>query len=139
MQNRPLVVQRVRRGEEDISDQVYAGLTPAERMGMMWRLALVEYLVVGAYALAAHGLPRATGDIDLWVRPGAANASRVESALLTFGAPADRFSRADFESDDLILQIGVPPGRVDVITSIEAVTFDEAWPNRWWWNWMALP
>ena len=99
----------------------------------------VEYLVVGAYALAAHGLPRATGDIDLWVRPGAANASRVESALLTFGAPADRFSRADFESDDLILQIGVPPGRVDVITSIEAVTFDEAWPNRWWWNWMALP
>lgn len=90
----------------------------------------VEYLVVGAYALAAHGLPRATGDIDLWVRPSAENAGRVERALLTFGAPADRFAREDFESDDLILQLGVPPGRVDVITSIEAITFDEAWPNR---------
>jgi hypothetical protein len=90
----------------------------------------VEYLVVGAYALAAHGLPRATGDIDLWVRPSSDNAARVARALLTFGAPADRFTQEDFESDDLIVQLGVPPGRVDVITSIEAVTFEEAWPNR---------
>ena len=90
----------------------------------------VEYMVVGAYALAAHGLPRATGDIDLWVRPTRDNAQRVERALITFGAPADQFNRSDFESDDLILQVGVPPGRVDVITSIESVSFDEAWPNR---------
>lgn len=90
----------------------------------------VEYLVVGAYALAAHGLPRATGDIDLWVRPTPANAQRVERALIAFGAPADQFNRSDFESDDLILQLGVPPGRVDVITSIASVSFDEAWPNR---------
>ncbi len=90
----------------------------------------VEYLVVGAYALAAHGLPRATGDIDLWVRPTPGNAQQVERALLAFGTPSDQFSRSDFESDDLILQLGVPPGRVDVITSIESVSFDEAWPNR---------
>ena len=90
----------------------------------------VEYMVVGAYALAAHGLPRATGDIELWVRPTPDNARRVERALITFGARADQFSRSDFESDDLILQLGVAPGRVDVITSIESVSFDEAWPNR---------
>jgi hypothetical protein len=90
----------------------------------------VEYLVVGGYALAAHGLPRATGDIDLWVRATPENASRVHRALIAFGAPADRFQEADFASDDLILQIGVPPSRVDVITSIEGVSFDEAWPNR---------
>ena len=90
----------------------------------------VEYMVVGAYALAAHGLPRATGDIELWVRPTPENALRVERALITFGAPADQFSRSDFESDDLILQLGVPPGRVDVITSIESVSFDEGWANR---------
>ncbi|MEO7521353.1 MAG: hypothetical protein ABIW79_06005 [Gemmatimonas sp.] len=62
-------------------------------------------------------LPRATGDIDLWVRPTPSNAQRVERALLAFGAPSDQFSRSDFESDDLILQLGVPPGRVDVITA----------------------
>jgi hypothetical protein len=90
----------------------------------------VEYLVVGGYALAAHGLPRATGDIDLWVHATPENASRVYRALVAFGAPADRFQEGDFASDDLILQIGVPPSRVDVITSIEGVSFDEAWLNR---------
>ncbi len=90
----------------------------------------VEYLVVGAYALAAHDIPRATGDIDLWVRPTPGNAPRVVRALLAFGAPADQFSREDFETHDLILQLGVPPLRVDVLTSIEGVTFDQAWPNR---------
>lgn len=90
----------------------------------------VEYLVVGGYALAAHGLPRATGDIDLWIRPSGENAPRVWRALVAFGAPSDKFAIADFESADLILQIGVPPGRVDVITSIAGVVFDDAWPNR---------
>lgn len=90
----------------------------------------VEYMVVGGYALAAHGLPRATGDIDLWIRPSAENAARTYRALLAFGAPADRFGEKDFESADLRFQIGVPPSRVDVITSIEGVHFDEAWTNR---------
>jgi hypothetical protein len=90
----------------------------------------VEYLVVGAYALAAHGLPRATGDIDLWVRATPENAQRVADALVRFGAPAESVSVADFALSDRILQIGVPPGRVDVITSIDGVEFDDAWPRR---------
>jgi hypothetical protein len=90
----------------------------------------VEYLIVGAYALAAHGLPRSTGDIDLWVRATPENARLVATALVKFGAPSGVFSAADFASKDQILQIGVPPGRVDIITSIESVEFDDAWPNR---------
>ncbi|MEP6778715.1 MAG: hypothetical protein ABJC26_02410 [Gemmatimonadaceae bacterium] len=90
----------------------------------------VEYLVVGGYALAAHGLPRATSDIALWTNPTALNAPRVYRALTAFGAPVDRFTLSDFESGDLILQIGLPPSRVDVITSIAGVSFENAWPNR---------
>jgi hypothetical protein len=90
----------------------------------------VEYLVVGAYAVAAHGLPRATGDIDLFVRPTPENAKRVWNALLDFGAPIERVDIADFSREGTILQIGVVPRRIDVITAIEAVTFDEAWRGR---------
>ena len=90
----------------------------------------VEYLLVGAYALAAHGLPRATGDIDLWVRPSPENASRVWSALLRFGAPLSDLSRADLVEEGVIFQIGVAPRRIDILTSVEGVTFDEAWPAR---------
>lgn len=90
----------------------------------------VEYLLVGAYALAAHGLPRATGDIDLWVRATPENATRVVHALVRFGAPAEQFGSDDFSHPGQILQLGVPPVRVDVITSIDGVTFDEAWPDR---------
>lgn len=90
----------------------------------------VEYLLVGAYALAAHGLPRATGDIDIWVRASVENAERVYRALLSFGAPAEQFSRRDFETPDTVLQIGVPPARIDVLTSIDGVEFDAAWTGR---------
>lgn len=92
--------------------------------------ARVEYLVVGAYALAAHGLPRATGDIGLWVRATPDNAQRVFNALVAFGAAAQQFSVADFNVSDQILQLGVPPCRVDVMTSIDGVVFEDAWPNR---------
>lgn len=92
--------------------------------------ANVEYLVVGAYAVAAHGLPRATGDIDLFVRPTAANAQRVWEALLSFGTPLDRVSIQDFTRDGTIFQIGVVPTRIDVITAIEAVSFEDAWHRR---------
>ena len=85
----------------------------------------VEYLVVGAYALAAHGLPRATGDIDLWIRATPDNAERVWKALGRFGAPLAGLSAAE-----TVFQIGVAPRRVDILTSIEAVSFDEAWPAR---------
>ena|SRR5471030_1444715 len=90
----------------------------------------VDYLVVGAYAVAAHGLPRATGDIDLWIRPTAENAQRTWWALAAFGAPMDRVSVDDLAVPDMILQFGVVPDRIDVLTSIERVEFGEAWDER---------
>ena len=92
--------------------------------------AEVEYLLVGAYALAAHGHPRSTGDIDLWVRPTPENAERVIKALRQFGAPTQNIGHDDFSRPEMILQIGVSPRRIDIMTDIEAVTFHDAWPNR---------
>jgi hypothetical protein len=89
-----------------------------------------EYLVVGAHALAAHGRPRATGDLDLWVRPTPENAGRVWRALAQFGAPLGSLSVADLEHSGIVFQIGVPPCRIDILTSIDGVDFDEAWPRR---------
>ena len=90
----------------------------------------VEFLLVGAYALAAHGVPRATGDIDLWVRPSPENATRVWTALAKFGAPVSNLSTADLTTPGLIYQIGIRPRRIDVITSIDGIEFHEAWLNR---------
>jgi hypothetical protein len=89
-----------------------------------------EYLIVGAYALAAHGLMRSTGDIDIWVRPTPENADRVWKALRAFGAPLSRVSPADFHTPDVVYQIGVAPWRIDIITSITAVEFEHAWGRR---------
>ena len=90
----------------------------------------VEYILVGAHALAAHGLVRGTGDIDLWVRATDANAARVRRALLAFGAPAEQFSAEDFTKPDSVVQLGVPPLRIDVLTTISGVEFSEAWEAR---------
>jgi len=90
----------------------------------------VEFLLVGAYALAVHGHPRATGDLDLWVRPSPENAQRVWRALEKFGAPLSQLAPEDLQRPDLIFQIGVAPRRIDILTSIEGVTFEEAWPAR---------
>ena len=90
----------------------------------------VEYLLVGAYALAAHGQVRATGDIDLWVRNSEDNALRIMSALASFGAPLHQIEARDFETPGTVFQIGVAPRRVDILTSIDAVQFEEAWPAR---------
>lgn len=92
--------------------------------------ANVEYLLVGAYALAAHGQPRATGDIDLWVRPSSENAHRVVNALLAFGAPTSEIRRDDFETPDIVFQMGVSPRRIDILTSIDGVEFESAWTDR---------
>jgi hypothetical protein len=92
--------------------------------------AEADYLVVGAHALAAHGIPRATGDLDIWIRPTRENARRVWTALERFGAPLDKLTADDLSSPDVVFQIGVPPNRIDLLTSITAVTFDEAWRNR---------
>lgn len=90
----------------------------------------VEYLLVGGYALAAHGLPRATGDLDLWIRPTPDNARRAMSALKDFGAPLMDLREEDLCTPGTVFQIGVAPCRVDLLTAIDGVTFDEAWPNR---------
>jgi hypothetical protein len=89
-----------------------------------------DFLLVGAHALAVHGLVRATGDLDIWVRPSAENAQRVWSALVQFGAPLDRISPEELERPDLVFQIGLPPRRIDLLTSITAVEFEEAWQQR---------
>lgn len=90
----------------------------------------VEYLVVGAHALAAHGHVRATKDLDVWVRPNRENASKALRALAMFGAPLHDLSEADLSQPGLIFQIGVPPVRIDVITAIDGVEFEAAWPDR---------
>jgi hypothetical protein len=92
----------------------------------------VEFLIVGAYALAFHGLPRATGDIDVWVNPTPENAARVHHALRAFGAPLDAAGlvEADWTNPDLVYQIGVPPRRIDVLTGVSGIGFDAAWATR---------
>jgi hypothetical protein len=92
--------------------------------------ARVEFLIVGAYALAAHGLPRATGDLGIWVRPDPENAERVLTALRAFGAPLFDLRADDLLRDDTVFQLGVPPARIDLMTGITGVTFDAAWRGR---------
>jgi hypothetical protein len=90
----------------------------------------VEFLVVGAYAVAGHGIPRATGDIDLWVRSTPANAARLWRALEQFGAPRSRVSPESFTQPDVVYQIGLPPNRIDFLTTIDGVAFDDAWAEK---------
>lgn len=89
----------------------------------------VRFLVVGAHALAAHGVPRVTGDLDIWVEPTGENANRVWAALADFGAPLGSLgiSGSDFSSPDQVVQLGLPPYRVDIMTAISGVGFTEAW------------
>ena len=90
----------------------------------------VEYIVVGAHALAAHGHVRATKDLDVWVRPSLDNARRVMSALHAFGAALHDLTLEDLASPGVVFQIGIEPVRIDVITAIDGVEFDDAWPRR---------
>jgi len=90
----------------------------------------VRFLVVGAYAVAVHGIPRATVDLDIWIDPESGNAAKAYRALARFGAPMDTLSVADLARPDLEFQLGVPPHRIDVRTRITGVGFAEAWPNR---------
>jgi len=86
----------------------------------------VEYMIVGAYALAFHGAPRYTGDIDIYVRPDPENAQRVMAALNDFGFGSTGLTAADFEIGDKVVQLGFPPVRVDIVTSITGVSWEEA-------------
>jgi hypothetical protein len=88
----------------------------------------VDFIIVGAYALAAHGFPRATGDIDIFIAPTVENAQKVYRALLEFGAPlgAHGVTAKDFETQGTVYQVGLPPRRIDLLTSISGVNYDEA-------------
>ena len=92
----------------------------------------VIFLVVGAHALAVHGIPRATGDLDVLVQANPGNAARVLAALASFGAPLVDLgiSLDDFVRPDVVAQLGLPPYRIDILTSISGVTFDAAWEDR---------
>ena len=90
----------------------------------------VQFLIVGAHARARYARPRSTGDLDIWVNPTAENSERVMRALRRFGAPVDGVAASDFEDDDTVFQIGVAPIRIDVLSGISGVTFDEAWKRR---------
>src|SRR5213592_4361845 len=84
----------------------------------------VRFLIVGAYALALHGRPRATGDLDVWIEATPVNARRVLHALAEFGAPLNDFSEADLAAPGVVYQIGVRPGRIDILTELSGITFD---------------
>ena len=90
----------------------------------------VEYLIVGAHALAVYGYVRATKDLDVWVRPEQANAKKVVASLLSFGAPLSNLTENDLNREDMVFQIGIPPLRIDLLTSIDGVSFTDAWPDR---------
>ena len=94
--------------------------------------AEARFLVVGAHAMAAHGVPRATGDLDVWVQADPENAARVWDALLQFGAPVRTLglSEADLTAPGVVFQMGEPPVRIDLLTSITGVDFDHAWSTR---------
>lgn len=85
----------------------------------------VKFLLVGAYAMAAHGYPRATMDIDIWVMPSPENAAAVLRALLRFGAPIHNLSLEDLQKDGTVFQIGVAPRRIDLITAASGLQFRE--------------
>jgi len=91
-----------------------------------------RFLVVGAHAMAVHGVPRATGDLDIWIDPDPANAARAWQALLEFGAPVPQMgaTRKDLETPGIVLQIGQPPRRIDLLTEASGLSFAEAWSNR---------
>jgi hypothetical protein len=90
----------------------------------------VRFLVVGAYALAVLGRPRATGDLDVWIDAAPHNADRAFAALEDFGAPVHALRPADLAHPGVVFQIGLPPLRIDILTDIDGVTFAGAWPRR---------
>ncbi len=87
----------------------------------------VRFLLVGAYALAVHGYPRATMDIDIWVMPSPKNADAVLRALRRFGSPLHNLTREDLQNDGTVFQIGVAPRRIDIITAASGLNFEEAY------------
>lgn len=151
-----MTVRVIRDSTPDTETGEWIGTSPEDRIEAVWiltRLCLawneqsdceprlqellltfnahkVEYLIVGAHALAVYGHVRATKDLDVWVRPDRENASKVLKALSAFGAPLGDLTLEDLIRAGTIFQIGVPPLRIDIITSIDGVDFTDAWPER---------
>lgn len=90
----------------------------------------VRYLIVGGYAVAAHGLPRYTGDFDTWIWLSKENAQRVLGVLDEFGFGGLAITEEDFSREDSVVQLGYPPHRIDLLTSISGVNFEDAWLRR---------
>jgi hypothetical protein len=90
----------------------------------------VEYLLVGGFAFGVHAQPRATKDLDLFIRADARNADAVFKALCKFGAPMDGLTAKDFRDAKTALQIGIPPNRIVILQEISGVTFEEAWKDH---------
>ena len=89
-----------------------------------------EFLIIGAHAVAAHGHPRSTTDIDFWIRPTPENARHVWKALANVGAPVEMITFEDLHTPGLIFQIGIDPVRIDILTAVEPLDFESAWQNR---------
>jgi predicted nucleotidyltransferase len=92
--------------------------------------AEVRYLIVGGYAVSEHTEPRYTKDLDLWVNKSPENAERIISALRSFGAPLRDVTVEEFESPGFAYQIGVPPSRIDILTELDGLMFEECWERR---------
>ncbi|MCR9296490.1 MAG: nucleotidyltransferase [bacterium] len=92
--------------------------------------AEIDFMIVGAYAMAAHGYPRATGDIDIWVRADAETAPKLYRTLAEFGAPMHDLTLEDLASPGIVFQIGVAPVRIDILTELSGLDFSLAWQNR---------
>ena len=92
--------------------------------------AQAEFLIIGGYALAVHGAPRFTKDLDVWVKANPDNAKKVWNALDEFGAPFLDLTLQDLSTPGIVFQMGLPPNRIDIITVIDGVDFPEAWEHR---------
>jgi hypothetical protein len=96
----------------------------------LFHSAQVEYLIVGGYALAAFGHPRYTGDLDFWIGTSPKNAERVLAALKQFGFASMGITLDDLTASNRVIQMGFPPRRIDLLTSIDGVEFDACYPRR---------
>jgi hypothetical protein len=99
----------------------------------------VDYLLIGGYAVIFHGYVRSTGDIDVWVRMEPGNAERVVAALTDFGFGVPELTASTFLSERCLVRMGVPPFRIEMMTSIPGVTFEECWPGRVESTWDGVP
>jgi len=90
----------------------------------------VEYLIVGGYAVGIHGYPRYTGDLDIWLNPTKDNAAKILTSVNEFGFSSYKLKESDFTKENNVIQLGYPPLRIDLLTQIDGVTFEECFKNR---------